>query len=157
MTDTLEINTPFEMANEALDNLRKITREIQKILDSNIFPETTIEPLRGTKSFGNEFKSAMIQIMQSSAVGRNADALPLVWSQPSNLAKSSQTNETVGEALDRGLQSLEAFWEKSSTGHIDNEEQSEALENLASHLENAETAYEIVETYVQKHPAATNG
>ncbi len=149
MTDTLEINTPFEMANEALDNLRKITREIQVILDSNIFPETTIEPLRGTESLRNEFYTALQSIMLNSAVGRNADALPLVWSQPSNLARSSQTNETVGEALDRGLQSLESFWETSSTGHIDNEEQSEALENLGSHLTEAKNAIDILYTFAR--------
>lgn len=143
--------------NEALENLCDTVREIQIILDSGTFPEADLQALTGIQSLRNEFISAMQRIMSFAPLENNSAALPKVWSEPSNLARSSNIEETFGEALKRGIQDLKEFWEASACGHIDKDQQSEALDQLELHLVNAETAYTTLETYVQKHPAATNG
>jgi|GEM_PF-6379253 len=150
-------NAEDNKANKALQTLRDSVREIQVILDSGIFPEADLESLQGIQSLRSEFVSAMIQIQMISPKENNAESLPNVWNQQSNFAKESNTQETVGEALGRGIEDLTTFFQANCDQYTDNDKKSEALDQLEAHLTEVETAYETLDTYAKNHPTAKHG
>ena len=150
-------NAEDNKANKALQTLRDSVREIQVILDSGIFPEADLASLQGIQSLRNEFVSAMQRIMTFSPSGNNAEALPLVWSEPSNLSRTTGLHGTVGEALKSGIEDLTTFLKANYDQYIDDGKKSEALDQLETHLTEVETAYETLDTYAKSHPTAKHG